>query len=78
MKKEDKLEVGDVVQIDPVCMTNPMFSGCFMTVTELKSFGAMGFVQSLGSNNKIGGHAYIRLKFEEFEYVGKAVWIVEQ
>jgi hypothetical protein len=44
-----------------------------VVVTELKSFGIQGYVQSAGVN----GQQYIRLKFDEFESTGgKAVWVV--
>lgn len=67
------LEIGDVVQIAPEC-SNPMFGCCFLTVTEIKSWGVQGYVQGLGEDGKIGGQAYMRLKWEEFEYAGKSVW----
>jgi hypothetical protein len=66
------LQKGDVVQLNEKAV-NPMFHYCFMTITEPKSWGAQGFVQSLGSNGEPGGRAYYRAKFEEMEYVGKAV-----
>ncbi|RJO62622.1 MAG: hypothetical protein C4542_02965 [Dehalococcoidia bacterium] len=69
-----EIAVGDVVQISPDCQTNPMFGACMLTVTELKSFGVMGFVQALGENGERGGQAYIRLRRDEYEYVGKAAW----
>lgn len=75
MEKRD-LEVGDVIQIDPA--HDPIFGGCFMQVTEPKSWGAQGFVVGLpspGMDNK--GNAYYRCKFEDMEYVGKAAWIQE-
>lgn len=70
------LEVGDIVQLDPEKCGNPMFAGCFMTVTEFKSWGAQGYVQSLGCDGEPGGQAYYRAKFEEMVKVGKAEWVV--
>jgi hypothetical protein len=44
-----------------------------VVVTEVKSWGIQGYVQSAG----VEGQQYIRLKFGEFESTGgKAVWIV--
>jgi len=63
-----KLRVGDVVQINPE--HDEVFGGCFMTVTEPKSFGAQGFVKNAGEK----GFAYYRCKHENMEYVGIATW----
>lgn len=70
-----KITPGAVVQLSPT-VGNPMFACCMMTVSEVKSWGAQGYVQSLGQNGKPGGQAYYRAKSEEMEYVGQAVWIV--
>ena len=67
---QDEIKVGDIVQVNP---DKEMFGACMVVVTELKSFGIQGYVQSAGVN----GQQYIRLKFDEFESTGgKAVWIV--
>jgi hypothetical protein len=77
MKPDTHLEPGDVVQLDPERVGNPMFAGAFMTVTEPKTFGAMGYVQALGADGKPGGQAYYRAKWDEMEGpIGKAVWMV--
>jgi hypothetical protein len=55
-----------------------MFGGCMLVVTELKGWGVMGYVQALGSGGKMGGQAYIRLPWGEFNLTGgKAKWTVE-
>lgn len=67
---QDEIKVGDIVQVNP---NKEMFGACMVVVTELKSFGIQGYVQSAGVN----GQQYIRLKFDEFESTGgKAVWVV--
>lgn len=71
------LGVGDVVQLSPFDTKNEMFAGCFMIVTELKKWGVQGYVQALGTNGEIGGQAYYRADWEEFEYAGKAMWPVK-
>ena len=66
---QDEIKVGDIVQVSP---DKEMFGACMVVVTELKSFGIQGYVQSAGVN----GQQYIRLKFDEFESTGgKAVWV---
>lgn len=66
-----------VVQLDPEKTENKMFSGCFMIVTETKTWGIQGYVQSLGENGNMGGQAYYRAKWETFELSGKAIWDVD-
>jgi len=73
MKKKD-LHIGDVVQISPE-QRSKMFGGCMMIVTEPKPWGAQGFIQGFGIEDTIGGRAYVRIKFEDMELVGRAQWI---
>jgi len=72
IKKE--LEVGDVVQIDPT-LKECFFRGCFMTVTELKPWGAQGYIQMISTREKMGGQAYFRATWEQMEFIGKTAWI---
>lgn len=67
-----KLERGDVVQIKPLSDGANIFGGCLMVVDEPKSFGAQGYVQIPGK-----GQAYFRPTWEQMEYVGKAIWIID-
>jgi hypothetical protein len=72
------LEVGDVVQLDPRTCRNRMFAGCMMTVTEPKSWGAQGYVQVTGQDEKPGGQAYYRADWSEIEVTGgKAPFVIE-
>ncbi len=77
MKPDDPLQVGMVVQLNPETVKNKMFAGCFMIVTELKSFGAQGFIQVTGEKGEPGGQAYYRASWDEMEFIGHAVWSVE-
>jgi len=61
-------EAGSVYQIDPEY--DKIFGGCFMTVTEPKSWGAQGYVSIPGED----GLAYYRCKFENMKYIGKSEW----
>ena len=63
-------DVGDIVQVDP---SKEVFGGCMVVVTEVKSWGIQGYVQSAG----VDGQQYIRLNFDDFETTGgRAVWSV--
>jgi len=65
------IEIGDIVQVNP--LLNETFGGCMVVVTEVKSWGIQGYVQSAG----VEGQQYIRLNFDDFEITGgKAIWSV--
>ena len=78
MKKDTKLKKGDLVQLSPDDVKNKGFSGCIMMVTEPKAFGCQGFVQALGTRDKMGGAAYYRAGWEEMELVGEAIWMPKE
>lgn len=75
MKPNLEITPGDVVQIDPDTQKNGFFAGCFMQVTELKSFGVQGFICMPTKRGELPGSAYYRAKWEDIEYVGRATWI---
>jgi hypothetical protein len=61
---------GDVVQLIPDKTRNRAFAGCLFVITEVKPWGAQGYVQALGMNRDIdGGQAYYRAKTEEMSHV---------
>ena len=65
------IKENEIVQINP---TKEMFGGCMVVVTEVKSWGIQGYVQSAG----VPGQQYIRLKSEEFKPTGgMAVWVAK-
>jgi hypothetical protein len=68
----DNVEVGDVFQVSPET-DNELFGGSMLIVSEVKSFGVQGYVQVLHEG---GGQAYVRVKWKDLAYVGKAVWTV--
>lgn len=74
--KPQELREGQLVQLNPETTRNPMFAACIMTVTEPKSWGAQGYVQALGKDEKPGGQAYYRATWDEMEPVGHAEWVV--
>lgn len=78
MKDGADLSPGDVVQLNPATCRNQMLAACMMTVTELKSFGAMGYVQCTGKDGEVGGQAYYRAHWEEMEFVGPAPFVVSR
>lgn len=71
--KPTQLEIGDVVQISPE-QKDSFFCGCFMVVTEPKSWGAQGYVSVPGQRGTVPGAAFTRVNWDEMEYVGKAAW----
>ena len=71
MNVDEGLTKGDVVQIDPA--HDERFGGCFMVVTEPKSFSAQGYVSTPG----VKGLAYYRCPWAGMHKIGKAEWVSE-
>jgi hypothetical protein len=72
-----RVSPNDIVQLDPFKTGNRMFAGCLMIVTDVRSWGVQGYVQSLGENGELGGQAYYRAEYGTFEPTGgKAAWSV--
>lgn len=66
------IEIGEIVQVNP---DREVFGACMVVVTEPKSWGLQGYVQSAG----VPGQQYIRLKHGEYERTGgMAVWVVRR
>lgn len=80
MEASEGLRVGDVVQLDPTVHAaseespGGFFAGCFMLVTEVKSWGAQGFVSIPTERGKPPGAAYFRSPWSQMEKVGRAAW----
>lgn len=70
------LQVGDVVQIDPA-LERCYFRGCFMVVTDPKSWGAQGAICIPTSDHEPAGFAYYRATWDQMEMVGRAAWTPE-
>lgn len=73
------MQEGQVFQLSPLTTRNPMFKSCFFVVTEVKSWGAQGYVQALGEKGEPGGQAYYRAQHDELvplEPNNVAPWIV--
>jgi len=66
MNREDIVKVNSIVQVNE---TGPEgWIGCLLQVSEVKSFGIQGWVQMPKQ-----GAAYIRIKWEQIEYIGDAI-----
>lgn len=77
MNEVERMRVmpGAVVQIEPGYDDrngHRWFGGCFMVVTEVRSWGVQGYVTVPGED----GDAYYRVPWENVEYIGEAVWVV--
>lgn len=47
--------------------------GCLMQVSELKTWGVLAWVKI-----PVQGNAYLRLKFEQIDYIGEAVLMPQE
>lgn len=63
------VRVNDVVQIDG---TDPTLAYCFLTVTEVKSWGVQGFVKV--PQPPVSADAYYRVPFDRLAKIGVAEW----
>lgn len=66
-------KVGDVFQIKPE-HGRAGWIGAFVLATEIKSWGIQGFVAHVATH-ATQSRAYIRLKWEEIEFVGSAPFV---
>lgn len=62
---------GDVFQIIGAAPGREGWHGAFVMATEMKSWGIQGFVHMIDKHNE-SGRAYVRLKWEEIEWIGSA------
>lgn len=67
----------DVVQLNERC-ANSMLRYCYMTITETKAWGAMGFVQCPGQDGEVGSQAYYRAKFLEMDFIGVSPFVIDE
>ncbi len=77
--KMDKrvLEIGDIVQIHP---EHENFGGQLLVVTEPKEWGCQGrlYLDTIMHACRYNGRAYLRVKWENMEFVGRLKWIWEE
>lgn len=71
---EKMIGPGMVVILRPDTCKNKMLIGCMMTITEKKSWGCVGYIQTPGKNNLSGGQVYYRANWEEMEFSGFNNW----
>lgn len=65
-------EPGDVFQINENYDPNGAgWIGAFIVATEIKTWGIQGYVHLI-INQKKGGHAHNRLKWDQIDFIGKA------
>jgi hypothetical protein len=73
------LQVGDIVQINP---DKERWGGFFCVVTEPKTWGCQGYLLHHGAFDAVRINktnlAYVRLKFEDIEFCGKAFWMCHE
>lgn len=75
---DKRIVLGSVVQIRPDG-DHGGFSGQFLVVSEMKSWGVQGYIQCFHETDlkQMGGQAYYRVKFEDIAYIGTAEWVVD-
>ena len=76
MKATDDYKPGDVFQIVPEHGRNGWI-GAFVMATEIRTWGIIGFIHCLETSDK-HSQAYIRLAWDDIEFVGHAPLILEE
>jgi hypothetical protein len=71
------LKIGDVVQLTPMIIKNVSFAGCFMIITELRSWGAIGYIPCVGKSREKPYIYHYRATFEEIVKIGRAKYVLE-
>ncbi len=66
-----EIAVNDVVQINPE--SDPKWGGCFLVVTEVKSWGIQGWLRIPMQS----GSAHYRAPYEHIARVGVAEWVLK-
>lgn len=64
----ESVKVNSVVQVNEKGLEG--WIGCLVQVSEVKSWGIRGWIQLPKQ-----GPAYIRLKWEEIDYIGQAILV---
>lgn len=80
MTAPEELAPGDVVQIGhvgPDGPANPGFSGCFMLVSEVRSWGVVGFVAMPQDREGPPARAYYRETHANLTRIGRAAFVPE-
>lgn len=68
----EKAKKNDVIQINEKC-GNKSWMGCLMIVDEVKSWGVQAYLHI-----PMQGDAYLRLKHEEYDVIGKAALVAKE
>lgn len=63
------IAVNDIVQINPMGHESNFWPGNLLVVTEVMPWGVQGYCRTEQ------GRAYLRLKHEQFEKVGRLAWV---
>ncbi len=74
--KKNILKIGDILQINP----SHAYGEMLLIVTEPKSWGAQGYLLSEYEFDAVRykGRAFLRVKTEDFEKVGRLKWLREE
>ena len=74
----EKMELvkGDILQLNPEGRYKDTFAGMFIVVTEPKEWGCQGYLLHFCdfTATRFKGQAFVRAKWEDMEYVGRAIW----
>jgi hypothetical protein len=78
MEKMELVE-GDILQLNPEGRYKDSYGGMFVVVTEPEDWGCQGYLLHFCDfpGTRFKGRAFLRPKWEDMEYVGRAIWMYD-
>lgn len=74
--RDERIKINSVVQLNENASAE-CYIGCLMLVTEIKDWGAQGFVATPQSKVEPAARIYLRPKWDAMEFVGTATLVPE-
>ena len=72
--KDPRIVQNSVIQINEH-IGDVMWMGCFAQIDEVKDWGTLAWVNIPAKKGEPSGNAYLRLTWEQMDYIGQAIMI---
>jgi hypothetical protein len=73
----EKIEVGDIVQIDPASVSGKIYGPQLVVVDKAQPWGIEGYFMFAERRGQPPGRTTLRMRYGDFKRVGRAAWIIE-
>lgn len=71
---DDRVIPGSVVQLNERASA-PCYVGCFLLVSEVRSWGVQGFIATPHERGEPASNIWLRPAWDAIEYIGQAVMV---